>query len=38
MRYAIDPMEINKSGWLPEKKFAYGIEKTINWDLDNREW
>ena len=39
MRYAIDPTKIhNELGWLPETKFADGIEKTIQWYLDNREW
>ena len=39
MRYAIDPTKIhNELGWLPETKFADGIEKTINWYLDNRKW
>ena len=39
MRYAIDPTKIhNELGWLPETPFAEGIEKTINWYLNNREW
>lgn len=39
MRYAIDPTFIHqKLGWLPETKFADGIQKTIQWYLDNREW
>ena len=39
MRYAIDPTKIhNELGWLPETKFADGIQKTIQWYLDNREW
>ena len=39
MRYAIDPTKIhNELGWLPETTFAEGIEKTINWYLNNREW
>ena len=39
MRYAIDPTKIhNELGWLPETKFADGIQKTIRWYLDNREW
>lgn len=38
-RYAIDPSYIHeKLGWLPETKFADGIEKTIRWYLDNRAW
>ena len=39
MRYAIDPTKIqNELGWLPEMRFADGLEKTIKWYLDNREW
>ncbi len=39
MRYAIDPAKIHKElGWLPETKFADGIQKTIAWYLENREW
>ena len=39
MRYAIDPTKIHTElGWLPETKFADGIEKTIVWYLENREW
>ena len=39
MRYAIDPTYIHSElGWLPETKFADGIQKTIAWYLDNRPW
>lgn len=39
MRYAINPTKIhNELGWLPETKFEEGIQKTIQWYLDNREW
>ena len=39
MRYAIDPTKIHSElGWLPETKFADGIQKTIRWYLENREW
>ena len=38
-RYAIDPAKIHAElGWLPETKFADGIEKTIDWYLENRTW
>lgn len=38
-RYAIDPTKIhNELGWLPETKFADGIQKTIQWYLDNKDW
>lgn len=39
MRYAIDPTKIHDElGWLPETRFADGIQKTIEWYLSNREW
>lgn len=39
MRYAINPEKIHRElGWLPETKFADGIQKTIQWYLDNRSW
>ncbi|MBP9989761.1 MAG: dTDP-glucose 4,6-dehydratase [Oscillospiraceae bacterium] len=39
MRYAIDPTKIhNELSWLPETKFADGIDKTIDWYLTHREW
>ncbi len=39
MRYAIDPTKIHTElGWLPETKFEDGIQKTIQWYLDNRSW
>lgn len=38
-RYAIDPTKIhNELGWLPETKFADGIEKTIDWYLSHEDW
>lgn len=39
LRYAIDPTKIHKElGWLPETKFADGIQKTIDWYLANEKW
>lgn len=39
LRYAIDPTKItNELGWLPETKFKDGIEKTIDWYLNNKDW
>lgn len=39
MRYAIDPTKIHTElGWLPETKFADGIQKTIRWYLENQTW
>ena len=38
-RYAIDPTKIhNELGWLPDTKFADGIEKTIDWYLKHKDW
>ena len=39
LRYAIDPTKIhNELGWLPETKFADGLEQTIQWYLKHEEW
>ena len=39
MRYAIDPAKIHAElSWLPETRFADGIERTIAWYLNNRSW
>ena len=39
MRYAIDPTKIYEElGWLPETKFADGIDRTIEWYLTHKEW
>ncbi|URC13120.1 dTDP-glucose 4,6-dehydratase [Flavobacterium sp. B183] len=39
LRYAIDASKINKElGWKPSVTFEEGLEKTINWYLDNEEW
>ena len=38
-RYAIDASKIsNELGWQPKENFETGIEKTILWYLENREW
>jgi len=39
LRYAIDASKINKElGWKPSVTFEEGLEKTINWYLDNEDW
>lgn len=38
-RYGIDPTKIkDELGWYPETTFEVGIEKTIKWYLDNKQW
>lgn len=38
-RYAIDPTKIHAElGWLPKTSFEEGIQKTIQWYLDNEDW
>ncbi|MEE2931140.1 MAG: dTDP-glucose 4,6-dehydratase [Bacteroidota bacterium] len=38
-RYAIDANKLkNQLGWEPSLQFEEGLEKTINWYLDNEEW
>lgn len=39
LRYAIDASKINKElGWEPSVTFEQGLEKTIDWYLQNEEW
>jgi len=39
MRYAIDATKIKRElGWEPSLQFEEGIEKTIDWYLENTEW
>lgn len=38
-RYAIDFSKIkNELGWQPQVSFEEGIDKTINWYKDNKDW
>ena len=38
-RYAIDCAKIERElGWRPETPFEKGLEQTVRWYLDNREW
>jgi dTDP-glucose 4,6-dehydratase len=38
-RYAIDATKLYKElGWKPAETFETGIEKTVNWYLENQEW
>ena len=39
LRYAVDSSKLQKElGWEPSLQFEEGIEKTINWYLENEEW
>ncbi|MCS6823808.1 MAG: dTDP-glucose 4,6-dehydratase [Cytophagaceae bacterium] len=39
LRYAIDATKIKTElGWSPSLQFHEGIEKTINWYLENEDW
>jgi len=39
LRYAIDHSKISKElNWKPEIKLDTGLEKTVNWYLDNKKW
>lgn len=39
MRYAIDSTKLKRElGWEPSLQFEEGIEKTVQWYLDNEEW
>ena len=38
-RYAIDSSKIsNELGWKPKESIESGLEKTINWYLENESW
>jgi dTDP-glucose 4,6-dehydratase len=38
-RYAIDATKLNKElGWAPSLRFEEGLEKTVDWYLQNDEW
>jgi len=39
LRYAIDSSKIQKElGWSPSLQFEEGMEKTVDWYLENEEW
>lgn len=39
LRYAIDPTKLETElGWKPQYTFDTGIQQTIQWYLDNKEW
>ncbi|MFV0520901.1 MAG: dTDP-glucose 4,6-dehydratase [Mangrovibacterium sp.] len=39
LRYAIDSSKLQKElGWVPSLQFEEGLEKTIDWYLENKEW
>lgn len=38
-RYAIDAQKINSElGWVPQETFDTGIQKTVEWYLENTKW
>ncbi|MDT8393770.1 MAG: dTDP-glucose 4,6-dehydratase [Bacteroidales bacterium] len=39
LRYAIDSSKLkNELGWEPSLQFGEGLEKTVDWYLDNEDW
>lgn len=39
LRYAIDSTKLQKElGWVPSLQFEEGLEKTVDWYLNNEEW
>jgi len=38
VRYSLDSKKLRELGWHPEISFNEGIEKTVKWYLDNRNW
>jgi dTDP-glucose 4,6-dehydratase len=38
-KYAIDPSKLNKQlNWMPEESFESGLNKTVQWYIDNMDW
>lgn len=39
IRYAIDASKIQRElGWVPQESFESGLQKTVQWYLDNQDW
>jgi len=39
LRYAIDSSKLQQElGWVPSLQFEEGLEKTVDWYLENQEW
>ncbi|VBB46871.1 dTDP-glucose 4,6 dehydratase, NAD(P)-binding [uncultured Paludibacter sp.] len=39
LRYAIDSSKLQQElGWIPSLQFEEGLEKTVDWYLENEEW
>jgi dTDP-glucose 4,6-dehydratase len=39
LRYAIDASKLmRETGWKPQVTFEVGLEKTVDWFLDNQQW
>lgn len=39
LRYAIDATKLNRElGWKPSVQFEEGLEKTVDWYLENKSW
>ncbi len=39
LRYAIDATKLkNELGWIPSITFEQGLDKTVDWYLDNQQW
>ncbi|MBL7771890.1 MAG: dTDP-glucose 4,6-dehydratase [Chitinophagaceae bacterium] len=39
LRYAIDATKLkDELGWMPSLQFEEGLEKTVDWYLENQEW
>lgn len=37
-RYALSSSKVRNLGWSPKVSFAWGIEKTVVWNIVNRKW
>jgi dTDP-glucose 4,6-dehydratase len=38
LRYSVDYTKVGRLGYRPEMSFESGLESTVRWYTDNREW
>jgi dTDP-glucose 4,6-dehydratase len=38
VRYSLDSSRLRNLGWKPETSFEEGLEKTVSWYIENRNW
>jgi len=38
LRYSLNSEKIRNMGWMPEVNLEDGLQKTVEWYLENKEW